>query len=127
MLVGFKSNCPYQMPFEITLGRVGPFYFSFFESLGYSRRDVVDTSVASEEQRAKFFRWHHHEEDEVRQCIHGTGVFSFQTENGVLNLTVAEGDYIIIPAKTVHRYSGDGEFVRHFKNDLGWEPIFQLA
>ncbi|HEX9982913.1 MAG TPA: cupin domain-containing protein [Thermoanaerobaculia bacterium] len=79
---------------------------------------------------AKFDREHYHTEDEVRFVVAGAGIFDVRGETDEwIRIEVAEGDIIVIPANTYHRFYLTEEkrirCMRLFANHDGWAPLYR--
>jgi 1,2-dihydroxy-3-keto-5-methylthiopentene dioxygenase len=79
---------------------------------------------------AKFDKEHYHTEDEVRFVVAGAGIFDVRDESDEwTRIEVEEGDIIVIPANTHHRFSLTGEqhirCMRLFANHDGWAPLYR--
>ena len=78
----------------------------------------------------KFVKEHHHNEDEVRFCVEGEGVFELFPENAEPLVFKAEpGDLIVVPAKYRHLfYLTETKMIRCirlFKTQDGWEALYE--
>ena len=81
---------------------------------------------------AKFDKEHYHTEDEVRFVVEGEGIFDVRdAADRWIRIEVSEGDIIIIPARTHHRfYLTDSKTIRCmrlFANHDGWAPLYRAA
>jgi 1,2-dihydroxy-3-keto-5-methylthiopentene dioxygenase len=81
---------------------------------------------------AKFDKEHYHTEDEVRFVVEGEGIFDVRGEvDEWIRIEVQEGDMIVIPARTFHRfYLTDEKHIRCmrlFANNEGWAPLYREA
>ena len=79
---------------------------------------------------AKFDKEHFHTEDEVRAVMQGAGIFDVRDEgDSWIRIEVSEGDMIVIPANTFHRfYLTDAKHIRCmrlFANNEGWTPLYR--
>ena len=79
---------------------------------------------------AKFDKEHFHTEDEVRLVEKGDGIFDVRDEGDRwIRIEVSEGDVIVIPARTYHRfYLTDRKQIRCmrlFANNEGWSPLYR--
>jgi 1,2-dihydroxy-3-keto-5-methylthiopentene dioxygenase len=79
---------------------------------------------------AKFDKEHFHTEDEVRAVMAGAGIFDVRDEgDDWVRIEVTEGDMIVIPANTFHRfYLTDAKHIRCmrlFANHDGWAPLYR--
>ncbi len=84
---------------------------------------------ALEEHVARFFRCHFHRNDEVRYVLDGGGVFGLVLANGAqVEMAVAAGDYVRLPAGLEHWFRLDGrrriKAVRIFGDGVGWDARF---
>ena len=99
---------------------------------GYVTADVIDVSAATpglDQMLAKFNREHWHDEDEVRFCIAGRGLFHIHATNGtVLAIEVEAGDLIRVPRGTLHWFNlcDDRRIraIRLFQDTAGWTPHY---
>jgi 1,2-dihydroxy-3-keto-5-methylthiopentene dioxygenase len=81
---------------------------------------------------AKFDKEHFHTEDEVRFVVEGAGIFDVRDESDQwIRIEVDEGDIIVIPANTHHRfYLTEQKHIRCmrlFANHDGWAPLYRAA
>ncbi|HYI12150.1 MAG TPA: cupin domain-containing protein [Thermoanaerobaculia bacterium] len=79
---------------------------------------------------AKFDREHFHSEDEVRFVVAGAGIFDVRDEaDRWIRIEVYEGDLIVIPANTHHRFyltdTRQIRCMRLFANHDGWAPLYR--
>ena len=79
---------------------------------------------------AKFDKEHYHTEDEVRFVVEGEGIFDVRdSSDRWIRIEVKEGDIILIPAKTHHRFMlTDAKRIRCmrlFVNHDGWAPLYR--
>lgn len=79
---------------------------------------------------AKFDKEHYHTEDEVRFVVEGEGIFDVRDDaDRWIRIEVQEGDMIVIPARTHHRfYLTDRKQIRCmrlFANHDGWAPLYR--
>jgi 1,2-dihydroxy-3-keto-5-methylthiopentene dioxygenase len=79
---------------------------------------------------AKFDKEHYHTEDEVRFVVEGEGIFDVRDgADHWIRIEVREGDMIVIPANTYHRfYLTDQKRIRCmrlFANHDGWAPLYR--
>jgi len=79
---------------------------------------------------AKFDKEHHHTLDEVRFVVEGEGIFDVRDKKDRwVRIHVDEGDLIIIPANTHHRFyltaAKKIRCVRLFLNHDGWAPLYR--
>lgn len=79
---------------------------------------------------AKFDKEHFHTEDEVRFVVEGEGIFDVRDDaDHWVRIEVQEGDMIVIPANTYHRfYLTDRKQIRCmrlFANHDGWAPLYR--
>ena len=111
-------------------------YASQIEALkasgGYVTADVIDVKPDTpnlDVMLAKFSRDHWHDEDEVRYCIEGRGVFHINPIDGkVVSIEVGAGDLIRVPRGTHHWFDlcGDKRIrcIRLFQDMSGWTPHY---
>ncbi len=81
---------------------------------------------------AKFDKEHFHTEDEVRFVVEGEGIFDVRdAADRWIRIEVKEGDIILIPARTHHRFLlTDAKRIRCmrlFANHDGWAPLYRAA
>jgi len=81
---------------------------------------------------AKFDKEHYHTLDEVRFVIEGEGIFDVRDKSDRwVRIEVSEGDLIIIPANTYHRFMLTPmkkiRCARLFLNHDGWAPLYREA
>jgi len=81
---------------------------------------------------AKFDKEHYHTEDEVRFVVQGAGIFDVRgATDEWIRIEVAEGDIIVIPANTYHRFYLTDEkrirCMRLFANHDGWAPLYRAG
>lgn len=99
---------------------------------GYVTADVIDINPDTpnlDVMLNKFNKEHAHDEDEVRFCIEGSGVFHIHPENGpVVSIEVGEGDLIRVPKGTHHWFDLCAtrriRCIRLFQEMSGWAPIY---
>ena len=100
---------------------------------GYVDEDFVELKPDMpnlDEVCAKFDKEHFHTEDEVRYVVGGEGIFDVRDgEDQWIRIEVSEGDMIVIPARTYHRfYLTDRKQIRCmrlFANHDGWAPLYR--
>ena len=100
---------------------------------GYVDEDFVELKPDMpniDEICAKFDKEHFHTEDEVRYVVGGEGIFDVRDgEDQWIRIEVSEGDMIVIPARTFHRfYLTDRKQIRCmrlFANHNGWAPLYR--
>lgn len=100
---------------------------------GYVDRDFVELSPDTpnlEAICAKFDKEHYHTEDEVRFVVAGEGIFDVRDESDEwIRIEVSEGDIIVIPARTHHRFflteAKRIRCMRLFANHDGWAPLYR--
>lgn len=100
---------------------------------GYVDRDFVELNPDTPNLDticAKFDQEHYHTEDEVRFVVEGEGIFDVRDESDEwIRIEVAEGDIIVIPARTHHRFFlTDAKRIRCmrlFANHDGWAPLYR--
>ena len=79
---------------------------------------------------ANFIKEHHHEDDEVRFVVEGSGVFEVlsQKDDSRIKISTEPGDLVVIPAKRRHLFYLTQQrtirCIRLFKNSKGWEAIY---
>lgn len=81
---------------------------------------------------AKFDKEHYHTEDEVRFVVEGEGIFDVRDKDDRwIRIEVKEGDIILIPANTHHRFMLTDvkriRCMRLFANHDGWAPLYRQA
>jgi 1,2-dihydroxy-3-keto-5-methylthiopentene dioxygenase len=81
---------------------------------------------------AKFDKEHYHTEDEVRFVVAGEGIFDVRGAGDEwIRIEVGEGDIILIPARTYHRFLLTDRkrirCMRLFSNHDGWAPLYREA
>ena len=99
---------------------------------GYVTADVIDVKPETpnlDAMLAKFSREHWHDEDEVRFCIEGRGVFHVHPRGGpVFAIEVEAGDLIRVPRGTHHWFDlcSDRRIraIRLFQDASGWTPHY---
>ncbi len=99
---------------------------------GYQERDLVVLYPGHPQLQAlntRFHRIHTHDDEEVRYIVDGEGVFGFVLPDGQqVELTVAAGDYIHIPANVEHWFRLNAleriKAVRYFSARGGWTPHY---
>jgi 1,2-dihydroxy-3-keto-5-methylthiopentene dioxygenase len=99
---------------------------------GYVTADVIDVTPGTpnlDAMLAKFSREHWHDEDEVRFCIEGRGLFHVHPRGGpVFAIEVEAGDLIRVPRGTHHWFDlcGDRRIraIRLFQDASGWTPHY---
>ena len=102
---------------------------------GYVDEDFVELKPDMpniDEICAKFDKEHFHTEDEVRYVVGGEGIFDVRDgDDQWIRIEVYEGDMIVIPANTYHRfYLTDRKHIRCmrlFANTNGWAPLYRAA
>ncbi|HYK04466.1 MAG TPA: cupin domain-containing protein [Thermoanaerobaculia bacterium] len=100
---------------------------------GYVDEDFVELGPQTPDLEAicaKFDKEHFHTEDEVRFVVAGAGIFDVRDEaDRWIRIEVDEGDMIVIPANTHHRFSLTEQkhirCMRLFANHEGWAPIYR--
>lgn len=74
--------------------------------------------------RRSFLAEHTHGEAEIRLFLAGTGLFYVRNQDGFLALLCEAGDWVALPAGTVHFFDGgeapDFDALRLFGNPDGW-------
>ncbi|MGZ7041191.1 MAG: 1,2-dihydroxy-3-keto-5-methylthiopentene dioxygenase [Thermoanaerobaculia bacterium] len=102
---------------------------------GYRDEDEVSLSNDTpnlEAICAKFDKEHYHTLDEVRFVVEGEGIFDVRNKSDQwVRIFVEEGDLIIIPANTYHRFmltpAKKIRCARLFLNHEGWTPLYREA
>jgi 1,2-dihydroxy-3-keto-5-methylthiopentene dioxygenase len=102
---------------------------------GYVDEDFVALNAATpniDAICAKFDAEHFHTEDEVRFVVEGDGIFDVRDESDRwIRIEVGEGDIIVIPARTHHRFylteRKNIRCMRLFANHDGWAPLYRDA
>ncbi|MBK5260366.1 MAG: cupin domain-containing protein [Thermoanaerobaculia bacterium] len=102
---------------------------------GYKDEDEVSLSTDTpnlEAICAKFDKEHFHSLDEVRFVVEGEGIFDVRDKSDRwVRIFVEEGDLIIIPANTYHRFMLTEmkkiRCARLFLNQDGWTPLYRKA
>lgn len=100
---------------------------------GYVDEDFVELSPDTpnlDAVCAKFDKEHYHTEDEVRFVVAGEGIFDVRdARDEWVRIEVGEGDIIVIPARTHHRFFlTDAKRIRCmrlFANHDGWAPLYR--
>jgi len=100
---------------------------------GYVDEDFIELGMETPNLDvicAKFDKEHYHTEDEVRFVVAGAGIFDVRDESDEwIRIEVVEGDIIVIPARTHHRFYLTGEkhirCMRLFANHDGWAPLYR--
>jgi 1,2-dihydroxy-3-keto-5-methylthiopentene dioxygenase len=100
---------------------------------GYVDEDFIELGPATpnlEAICAKFDKEHYHTEDEVRFVVAGDGVFDVRDASDQwVRIEVGEGDMIVIPARTYHRFylteRKQIRCMRLFANHDGWSPLYR--
>lgn len=100
-------------------------------------RDEDEVTLSSETPNleaicAKFDKEHYHTLDEVRFVVEGEGIFDVRNKSDQwVRIFVEEGDLIIIPANTYHRFMLTSmkriRCARLFLNHEGWTPLYREA
>ncbi len=100
-------------------------------------RDEDEVSLSNETPNleticAKFDKEHYHTLDEVRFVVDGEGIFDVRNKSDQwVRIFVEEGDLIIIPANTYHRFMLTPmkkiRCARLFLNQEGWTPLYREA
>ncbi|WP_457622463.1 cupin domain-containing protein [Persephonella sp.] len=98
---------------------------------GYVAEDIVVLSEKTpnlDDLMEKFKREHHHQDDEVRFVVDGSGIFPVKIEGKIVEIHVEAGDLIIVPAGARHWFELDEnkriKCIRVFKTPAGWEAIY---
>ena len=100
---------------------------------GYVDEDVVTLDHDTPDLDAicaKFDEEHFHTEDEVRLVLEGEGIFDVRDDaDRWMRIEVTQGDMIVIPARTYHRFLLTGlkkiRCMRLFANHEGWSPLYR--
>ena len=78
--------------------------------------------------REKFLKEHTHSDDEVRYFISGSGLFTIHKANKIYSILCEKGDFINVPANTLHWFDmgSEPEFkcLRFFSDESGWLPEY---
>ncbi len=99
---------------------------------GYVTADVIDVRADTpniDAMLSKFDKEHWHDEDEVRFCIEGRGIFHINPEKGpVVSIEMHAGDLIRVPRGTHHWFNLCIEkrirAIRLFQDPTGWTPHY---
>lgn len=99
---------------------------------GYVTADVINVTPETPNLEAmlnKFNKEHTHDEDEVRFCVEGSGVFHIHPENGPITaIQVGAGDLIRVPRGTKHWFdlcdTKTIRCIRLFQDTSGWAPLY---
>jgi 1,2-dihydroxy-3-keto-5-methylthiopentene dioxygenase len=99
---------------------------------GYVTADVININPDTpnlDTMLNKFNKEHAHDEDEVRFCIEGSGVFHIHPENGPITaIEVGSGDLIRVPRGTHHWFDLCStrriKCIRLFQEMAGWTPLY---
>jgi 1,2-dihydroxy-3-keto-5-methylthiopentene dioxygenase len=102
---------------------------------GYIDEDFVELGAETPNLDticAKFDKEHYHTEDEVRFVVAGEGIFDVRDERDEwVRIEVSEGDVILIPARTHHRFFLTDRkrirCMRLFADHDGWAPLYREA
>ena len=102
------------------------------EQGGYVTADVINIMPDTPNLQTmldKFNKEHLHEEDEVRFCIEGSGVFHIHPENGPITaIEMGQGDLIRVPRGTHHWFdlceTRRIKCIRLFQDSSGWTPHY---
>jgi 1,2-dihydroxy-3-keto-5-methylthiopentene dioxygenase len=100
---------------------------------GYVDEDFIELGPATPNLDAicaKFDKEHFHTEDEVRFVVAGEGIFDVRDgRDEWIRIEVGEGDIIVIPARTYHRFylteRKQIRCMRLFANHEGWAPLYR--
>ena len=100
---------------------------------GYVDEDFIELKPETpnlDEICAKFDKEHFHTEDEVRYVVAGEGIFDVREgTDRWIRIEVSEGDMIVIPARTYHRFTLTPRkhirCMRLFANHEGWAPLYR--
>ena len=99
---------------------------------GYVTADVIDVNPETPNLDAmlnKFNKEHTHDEDEVRFCIAGSGLFHIHPQGGpVVAIEMGAGDLIRVPKGTHHWFDLCSNrrirCIRLFQDVSGWAPHY---
>ena len=99
---------------------------------GYVTADVINITPDTPNLDAmldRFNKEHAHDEDEVRFCIEGSGVFHIHPEEGpIVSIEVGAGDLIRVPRGTHHWFdlcsTRQIKCIRLFQDTGGWTPLY---
>jgi 1,2-dihydroxy-3-keto-5-methylthiopentene dioxygenase len=85
---------------------------------GFTKQHVslLKPGVPNFEQRCEKVRYEHcHEEDEVRLCLEGEGIFDVRSKDDQwIRIVCTSEDLLIIPKRRYHRFLlSDKQFIRH--------------
>jgi 1,2-dihydroxy-3-keto-5-methylthiopentene dioxygenase len=102
------------------------------EQGGYVTADIINVNSETPNLQTmldKFNKEHLHEEDEVRFCIEGSGVFHIHPENGPITaIEMGKGDLIRVPKGTHHWFdlceTKTIKCIRLFEEASGWAPHY---
>ena len=100
---------------------------------GYVEQDIVALAPDTpnlEAICAKFVDEHHHDEDEVRFVLGGSGIFDIRSrDDRWMRVEVEPGDLIVVPQARCHRFmlteQKNIRCVRLFKDASGWVPHYR--
>lgn len=80
------------------------------------------------QMREKFLKEHTHTDDEVRYFISGSGLFTVHYLDKVYSILCSAGDFIGVPANTLHWFDMGAEpqfkCLRFFSDEGGWVPCY---
>jgi 1,2-dihydroxy-3-keto-5-methylthiopentene dioxygenase len=99
---------------------------------GYATADIINVSPETpnlDVMLNRFNKEHSHDEDEIRFCIEGSGVFHIHPEHGpIVSIEVGAGDLIRVPRGTHHWFdlceTKRIKCIRLFQEMAGWSPIY---
>lgn len=129
-------QCTKPITDETTADEILKAYVAEIEQLktqgGYVTADIIDINPETpnlDTMLNKFNKEHAHDEDEVRFCISGSGLFHIHPENGpVVAIEVGAGDLIRVPRGTHHWFDLCSNrrirCIRLFQDTTGWTPIY---
>jgi len=99
---------------------------------GYATADIINIVPETpnlDTMLNKFNKEHAHDEDEIRFCIEGSGVFHIHPANGpIVSIEVGAGDLIRVPRGTHHWFdlceTRRIKCIRLFQDTAGWTPLY---
>lgn len=103
------------------------------EERGYVQEDIVELNPQTPDLEAicaKYVDEHHHDEDEVRFVLEGSGIFDIRSvDDRWMRIQVHPGDLIVVPQGRHHRFMlTDAKTIRClrlFKDQSGWVPHYR--
>lgn len=101
------------------------------EERGYVQMDEIHLSPQTPGIEAlcdKFFAEHHHEDEEIRFVLAGSGIFDLRDrKDRWMRIHVGPGDLLVVPAGRHHRFTLDEARTitckRLFRDTSGWAAI----